>query len=266
MVKNILGNPKTRMRLMNKTYVFDVECFQNLFTATFVNVADEQDKHVFHIGLGKTDYSDIVYFLKQEMELVGYNNISYDNPMLRYIMNYKGPALNKDLFALSSKLINDFYRDDEAIRKLRYPRPGSYSWTSVDLMAMLAFDKLGISLKQTAINLKWHRIQDLPIEFDRAVGDLELEMVLDYNLNDVLITKKLYEVTTPLRELRRDLSKIYGINLNSASDSKMGNLIINSMYVTVLNVDINSIKDLRTKRDKVLLGDCIPEYVKFQKP
>jgi len=38
--------------------------------------------------------------------------------------------------------------------ELRYPRKQLFAWRSVDLMRILAFDRLGISLKQTAINLK----------------------------------------------------------------------------------------------------------------
>ena len=81
-----------------KILAYDIEIFPNLFTATFKNVDDETDINVFYIGLNKNDYSDIQLFLKNEMTLVGYNNISYDDPILRYIESYKGSSLNKDLF------------------------------------------------------------------------------------------------------------------------------------------------------------------------
>ena len=76
-----------------------------------------------------------------------------------------------------------------------------YPWSSIDLMRILAFDTLGVSLKQTSINLKWHKIQDLPIYFDSKVEPEQLQMVLDYNLNDVLITKRLYEEIEPIRNI-----------------------------------------------------------------
>jgi hypothetical protein len=131
-------------------------------------------------------------------------------------------------------------------------------------MTILAFDKLGISLKQTAINLKHNKIQDLPLPYDHYVTDLELKTVLDYNLNDVLITLKLYEEIAPLRKLRDDLTSIYGIDLKSASDSRVANLILEHIYATELKVNIKDIKDKRTRRDSVRLGDCIAPFIKFQ--
>lgn len=247
-------------------YAYDIESFKNLFTVTFVNVEDEGEKYVFYTGLEKNDYSDIKKFLNQEMTLIGYNNISYDNPMLRFVMSYDGEKLASEAFALSGKLIDEGYRNDKKIMNLRYPRDVVYPWDSVDLMKILAFDKLGISLKQTAINLKWHRIQDLPIDPNSTVRKEELDKVLNYNLNDVLITKRLYEEITPIRNLRSDLSLLYSIDLSSASDSKMANLILENIYARELKMDIRSIRVMRTLRDKVLLGDCVASFVKFQSP
>jgi len=249
---------------LNLIYSFDVECFKNLFTLTAVNVENSDDKHVFYIGLEKEDYSDLLKFLKQEMVLVGYNSDSYDCPMLRFIMTYKGDRITGDLFDLSKKLINEGYRGDKQILELRYPRKFLYPWRSVDLMRILAFDRLGISLKQTGINLRWPKIQDMPVKFDAHIQPEQLELILAYNLNDVLITKRLYEEITPLRKLREELSKIYSVDLSSASDSRMANLILENIYSTEMRMDIRSIRDMRTIREKVLLGDCVAKFIKFQ--
>jgi hypothetical protein len=249
-----------------KTYAFDLECFKNLFTATFVNVTDDSDKYVFYIGLGKGDYSDLLKFLNKEMTLVGYNNDSYDNPMLRFIMTYKGSDILPELYKLSGELISDVFKSDRRIIELRYPRKIKYPWKSVDLMRILAFDKLGISLKQTAINLKWHKIQDLPLAPDSSVNNSVLSLILDYNLNDTLITKRLYEEITPLRELRIELSKTYSTDLTSASDSRMANLILENIYSKEMHMDIQVLRDMRTRREKVFLRDCIAEFVHFDTP
>lgn len=248
------------------SYCYDIECFKNLFTAIFVNVNDENDRHVFYVGPDKNDYGDIKKFLEQEMVLIGYNNHQYDDPMLRFIMNYKGDKLNSSLYTLSSNLINDSYNNDRQILELRYPKKSMFLWKSIDLMKILAFDKLGISLKQTAINLKWHKIQDIPISPMDNVMPKDLQLILDYNLNDVLITKKLYEEIEPIRKLRDDLSKLYFLDFSSASDSKVANLILESIYAKELKTDIRSIKDMRTPREKVLLGTCIAKFVKFKTP
>lgn len=244
-------------------YAYDIESFKNLFTATFVNVENESDKYVFYVGLGKEDYGDIKKFLNQEMILIGYNNHSYDDPVLRFICEYNGDKLALEVFNLSGKLIDDNSKDDKIILGLRYPRTVLYPWKSVDLMRILAFDRLGISLKQTAINLKWYKIQDIPVSPTATISSNQLDLILDYNLNDVLITKRLYEEITPIRELRSDLSKLFSIDLSSASDSKMANLILENIYTNELKVDMRSVKVMRTHREKVLLGQCIAKFVNF---
>ena len=245
-------------------YAYDIECLKNLFTATFVNVENEAEKFVFYIGLGREQYSDLLLFLHEDMTLIGYNNHSYDDPMLRFLMAYKGSQITTDLHNLSAKLVDDNFRSDKQILGLRYPRDIQYSWNSVDLMKILAFDKLGISLKQTAINLKWHKIQDMPLDHTAKATPEDLSMILDYNLNDVLITKKLYETITPIRDLRTQLSALYGINLSSASDSKMANLILENIYAKEMKMNMKTVKDMRTQREKVLLGDCIAKFVHFK--
>jgi hypothetical protein len=246
-------------------YAYDLEVFKNLFTATFVNVDDENEKHVFYTGLDKEDFSDIKEFLNQEMLLIGYNNHSFDDPLLRFLMSYEGDKFTAEAYNLSStKLMDDNYRMDKQVMELRYPKKTLYLWKSIDLMRILAFDKLGISLKQTAINLKWYKIQDIPISPFSSVEQKELKSVLSYNLNDVLITKRLYEEITPIRELRIDLSNIYNVDLTSASDSRMANMILENIYSHELKMDIRTVRTLRTPREKVLLGECIAKFVKFE--
>ena len=89
-----------------KTYCYDIECFKNLFTATFVNVDDEKDIFAFYAGIDSHDYSPLIDFLKQEMVLVGYNSDSYDTPMLRAIMlNQKGSGITKSLCHLFGQVM-----------------------------------------------------------------------------------------------------------------------------------------------------------------
>jgi hypothetical protein len=247
-------------------YAYDVEVFRNLFTATFVNVADKSEVHAFYTGIDKLDRTDLLKFLKSKITLVGYNNHMYDDPVLRFAMFYKGEDFNGELYKLSSKLVDDNYRSDRALLKLRYPRDVYIPWDSIDLMKMLAFDKLGISLKQISINLKWHMIMDMPIDHMKKVDAKDLPLVLKYNKNDVLITDRLYEVLEPERKLREELSKLYHVDLRSASDSKMANLILEHIYVDELKTDIREIREKRTFRDTIFLSDCVAPFVEFKSP
>jgi hypothetical protein len=76
------------------------------------------------------------------------------------------------------------YRQDNKILELRYPKANMFPWKSIDLMRILAFDKLGISLKQVAINLGWEKIQDMPVDHNAKIKEEQAKSVLQYNLND----------------------------------------------------------------------------------
>lgn len=248
------------------TYAYDVECFRNLFTVIFINVDNDVEKHTFIIGFDKDDTEKLKRFLSKEMILVGYNNHSYDDPMLRYIKSYNSTKINSDLFEFSSKLVDDNYRQDKTVLTFRYPRGTTELWHSVDLMKIMGFNNIGISLKQISINLKWHKIQDIPLEINERVGINDLSMIIEYNLNDVLITKRLYEEIEPIRKLRIELSRLYNIDLTSASDSHVANLILEDIYEKTLRADISDLRGKRTHREKILIGDCIADFVEFNTP
>ena len=249
-----------------KTLAYDVETFVNFFCLTAINVEDRTDKYVFYVGLGKTDYTDIQTFLKNDLMLIGYNNHSYDDPILRYIQGYAGISLNADLFKLSGKLIDENERNDKQIMSLRYPRDVHYSWQSIDLMKMMAFDRSKTSLKQIGINLKCEKVQDLPVAYDAYIQEQQLDLILSYNANDVEITLRLYEETKPLRELREQLKILYEMDFSSASKAKIGAMIFEKLYTKETGIPIKALRDLRTPRYKIMLGDCIAKFVEFKSP
>jgi len=244
-------------------YIYDIESFPNFFSAIFVRANDEKEVYKFCIGPERNDLEKLKKFLNQKIGLVGYNNHSYDDAMLRYVIDYQYKTnLLKNSHKISDMLVNNDYISDNKIKKLRYSK-NTYLWKTIDLMRILGFNKLGVSLKQTAINLKWHKIQDLPFPPDKIIKKCEIDTILKYNLNDVLITKKLYEEIKPLRVLRNELSKIYSVDLTSASNSKIANIILENVYASKLKRDISEIKKKRTYRQKILLGDCISPMIEF---
>lgn len=245
-----------------KKYAYDIEVFPNFFSATFLD-CDSKKEFSFTIYKEIDDRQKLIEFLDRDIQIIGFNNISYDGPILYYIIsNKKKKNIVSDLFNISTRLISDEHRNDEDLRKIRFPR--DVKWSQMDLMKIMAFDMLGVSLKQIAINLKWRRIQDLPLPYDHMVESDEVKLILDYNLNDVLITYQLYTAIQPQISLRSQLGELFGVNLTSASDSKMANIILEKIYVEEAHIDINSLKNLRTKRSQVRIGDCLGEHIEFQ--
>ncbi len=254
-----------------KKYFYDVESFPNFFCATFQDESGE-DITQYSVGCGRDDLKSLLSFLNKESVLIGFNNISYDDPVLRFIQTWdKNGNLPDRIFRLSARLISDASRQDDDIRALRYPRSwdskdGKFTWKSIDTLKIMAFDKLGIGLKQIAINLKHKLIQDLPYTYNHTLTEDEADIVLKYNINDVEITKKLYIAIKPQVDLRTEISKLYSVDVTNASDSKMGNIILEHFYKDELGADIKQLRDLRTKREFVNLKDCIPAVIQFSTP
>jgi len=243
-------------------YVYDIEIFPNFFSVTFLN-NENGNKTVFAIFKERDDRTSLSEFLDREILLIGYNNLAYDGAILTFLTeNINTKNINAELYKLSQQLISDESRFDGRLIKLKYPK--EVKRKQMDLMKILAFDKLGVSLKQVAINLCWYKIQDLPLPYDHKVKQDEVDLILDYNLNDVLITKQLFNSILPQIELRKELGKLYNVDFTNASDSKMANLILENIYTKEAKIDIKELKDLRTERESVSLKECIGINIEFQ--
>lgn len=250
--------------IFQKLYNYDIEVFPNMFCATFKDF--ETGKHfLFSIFEDRNDLDSLKRFLNRQITLIGYNNIMYDGTVIQYLLQMKNlKNVNKELFEFSSDLIgSDRGYASYRFRKYQYPEePTPYS--QIDLMKIIEISGIAPSLKQVAISLKWHRIQDLPLEYDAIVSKEEEEVVYDYNLNDVGITEKLYTTILPRIELREKLSVIYGVDLINSSNSKMADKILERSYANQLKADMKIIRNLRTKRKQFYLRECIAEPIEFE--
>lgn len=244
-------------------YVFDVETFPNFFCATFKDL-DTQKKYLFKLYNIIDHRESLQRFLNRNIEIIGYNNIVFDTPVLIHVLNtlkLEPAQAVQSIYHIAQKLISEEGRFDKELKALRYPR--NIKFHQVDLMKLMAFDMLGVSLKQIAINLKWPKIQDLPLPYDHWVMPSEAEIIYDYNWNDVGITEALYKAIQPQIKLRQDLSAEYGVDLTSSSDSNMANRMLDHIYVTQTGADLSVLKDLRTSRSMIEVRNCIGKNIEF---
>ena len=254
---------------MNSKYCYDLEVFPNFFSATFINTADEKDKHVFLVFDTRNDIDKLLQFINSKPTyLIGYNNKRYDDLIINHIYNNsidfswgKISDITKNLYELSTKLIKtkDHWRDKDIseLTKCKY-------YKSIDLMKILAFDKLKIGLKQVAVNLKWHLIQDLPIPYDSDVFDSQIKEIVRYNENDVLITKCLYTKLLPEIKLRAEIGSLYKLDLLNCSNSAIGDKLIVDMYSKETGQDYYDFKELRTNRTSIKVADILSPIIKFE--
>lgn len=111
------------------------------------------------------------------------------------------------------------------------------------------------SLKQVAIHLRWPRLQDLPYKPTEPLTHEQMDVVLDYNLNDVAITRALYLKVIPKIQMRRDTGQMFDVDLVNASESKIANVIFEKK--------IGRPKVRKTPRDKILGQDIVANNIVF---
>ncbi len=255
-------------------FAYDIEVYPNLFCVIFFNVdSKDSPKQVSKgKGLSHPDVLNFVYspefgindlerlekfLLDENTTLIGFNNLYYDTPVLDYVLTEHPDT--EEIFEFSVETISRLNGNGGG----RY-RERNFKWDEIDLMKAYAFDALGVSLKQVSINLQWWRVQDLPFAFDEPLSMDEIATVLDYNLNDVLITAELYNSSHEMMTMRKELSMSYGIDFRSASDSRMANLMLNKFYADKTGIPYENFSTLRTERKLVWLRNCLGKNISFK--
>lgn len=227
----------------------------------------------FKSGNWKNDGALIMDFFIQHKILTGYNSNNYDRYMLDVFINsYKyldnrgfnkkeGKHITQILFDHSSSCVqfgNGYGRLLDF--KKYYKRP----FTDYDIQKILYLDKTFTSLKQVAICLKWYRIQNLPIPFNKPILENEIFDIFDYNVNDVLITLTLKRNQKSEIELREDISEEFGIDVRNMSRSSIGKAITTSLYEKFSGVSKKDFIDTRTDRYRISISSILSDRIQFK--
>ena len=233
------------------TYIYDIETYVNYFGIIFKDPKTGVIKE-FIIYKDRNDLNKLRQFILFEVDwLIGYNNFYFDNQLLNYICSNEEITV-QDIYNLAYRIINS--RDDFWEYKYNLP------FKSIDLMKVGNLQK---SLKLVAVNLKWPKIQDLPIEWNNAITDDQLELMHKYNLNDVEITEALYNKLLPEIKVRAEAEKLYNVSLISESDSGMANRLMEKFYSEATGQSKHEFKKLRTERNIVFFSSVVFDDIIF---
>ena len=258
----------TTPKLDHGVWVYDIEQFANFHSFTAYNVATKVVKAFVLFDHSRFELKEYLDFLKNEAcVLIGYNNVNYDYPMLHYLMengdkwlahNIPPATVLKCMYQQGQFIINSEY---SAIyqNKVKIPQ--------IDLYRIHHFDNINkaTSLKWIEFALRWHRVQDLPFNFNHYVSADEIDDILDYNLNDVMATNEFLNASKKELELRISLSREYNNpTLINANDAKIGSEIFAHYLSVDMEIPISRLKRMRTRRKEIALSECIMSYVKFK--
>lgn len=251
--------------------IYDIEILRNCFIYMDIDSVSD-DINIFVIHPSRNDLSKLIPYLKSLKGHIGFNNLSFDSQICQFIIdnydNGKWDNLTIDeildaIFKFSQECINK-----QDVGFPTYDERNLYC-KQLDLLKIHHFDNQAKrqSLKGLQCNLNWHKVQEMPIEFDSYIDEGQLELVIEYCKNDILSTKHLYKnkASKDAIELRKGLAKSYNLDHTCVnwSDSKIGSELILKFYCEHTKRNPKEVRRLRTNRESIDLKDCIPKNVKF---
>lgn len=257
---------------MNKRWIYDLEIYPNLFLLCG-KVPGTNIRIKFQVSPLGDDRDAMLGWLQVVEEMVGFNNIFYDYPMLHYALEKLWDLHPKDfckkLFEYSDGIIHGTRRKPFNIIPVR---------KQIDLFLINHFDNQAktASLKLLEFNLKMYNIQELPYTPGTILTNNEILEVIKYCDNDVDATELVYNETLAEIELREKLSPQYQIDFTNYNSTKIGEWILISKIIKELGesavydyyeTDRGLKKFIKnTPRETIDLNDVVFNYVQFTTP
>ena len=241
---------------------YDIEVLKNLFTATLIDIKTGVASQ-FVVHDSRNDFIAMCEYLKEVKGMVGFNNVDFDYAVLHPFLKdqslwvfWTGDSLAKAIYKRAQKVIKEDWRKD-------------YDFPIIpqrDLYRIWHFNNKAraTSLKYLEINMDWKNVQEMPIKHTAVIKTQEeIDMVLDYNMNDVLATIEFYHLSKDKIKMRNALGKKYDKDFGNASDTRIGERIFVLEMAKRTGRSEKDIASRRTHRKNIVLRDFIIEGIKF---
>jgi len=221
--------------MKKKTSVFDCEVAPNRAMVGFMEINTGKVKQFQY-----DESKKIAKYLRKH-RVVGFNNKNYDDIIVTQMLN---GANAKEIYEVSIDLVEgDGRRWDYSVSNLLKD--------SIDIMEVATGQA---SLKLYGARLNAQKLQDLPYSPHEKHSKKMWDEVMRYNVNDLELTKLLYETLLPQLEIRKSIGKQYGIDVMSRSDAQVAEDVFKKVLGITKKPSIDKPKSVRYKA---------PKYVKF---
>lgn len=213
-----------------KEIIYDLEVMPNIFLAGFYDPA--RDKCLFfEMSPFHNHYHMLIQYLehlkKQNVVMVGFNNYSYDYPVLHSLLH-----LTEDRLAVprawkkSCDIIGSMKKGDRFVhviwdRDMYIPQ--------LDLFKLHHFDNKAktVSLKRLEFNMRRKDIVEYTEGFDHMLtSEEEIRQLKEYNRSDLLATAQFRQMSEEAVSFRETLIPEFGIEVLNYNDTKIGEKLI----------------------------------------
>lgn len=231
--------------------VFDIEIYKNFFCVIFLDINSGEVFSWEMVPGERLDRERLRRFVSKHL-IIGFNSANFDLPVLFGAI--AGLSV-ETLKQIADDIIVGGMKPWDVERQygIKIPRDLNH----IDLIEV-APGKASLKIYNGRLHGK--RMQDLPIEPDAALTPREMDVTYDYCLNDLQATKLLYTSLLPQIELRRTMSKEYGIDLRSKSDAQVAEAVIKG--------EVGEILGETPKRPEIAPGTSydyhIPDYIRYE--
>lgn len=255
--------------------VYDIESLSNLFTYTGYDL-NTKTYTQFVIHESKNDYEKLYNHLKRkDLILIGFNNDSYDYPILHHLLNHYNDYINNSGFMISQYV----YQKSQEIISMEFSEIADKNKfiPQIDLYKIhhLNNKARACSLKQLEVYMRMKNVEEMPFDHTHWCDEKDIESILKYNKNDVLATVIFFFLTigktdNPIYKeknkikLRLDLNKKYKLGCLNFPDVKIGEQLMLKLYCNETGLNKWDVKKLKSPRDKINLKDCVPSWTSFK--
>ena len=196
---------------MNDRIIYDIETYPNVFTLAAEH-ADYPIKWYFEISPWRHDGAEIyawfIWMVSRNAQMVGFNNVGFDYPVIHILARMNGNETAERLYAKAMQIIGS--QDGNRFEHMVYPKDRIVP--QIDLFKIHHFDNKSksTSLKALEFNMRMDNVEDLPFPVGTVLNQEQTRVLRHYNGHDTTATKKFYVHTLPMIEFREKLGLKYG--------------------------------------------------------
>jgi hypothetical protein len=256
---------------MKTHWVMDYETLSNCFIAVFEDIKSEEQE-IFVVHESKNDIVKLLTFLMRNINYdewhVSFNGLGFDSQITEHILQNADTLLEwsgEDIAKFVYSKAQDTIRRQNENEFLEFS-PRDLQIRQVDVFKLNHWDNPAkrSSLKWIQFSMDWKNIIDMPIHHSSMIKADQIDSIITYCINDVKSTKQIMKLSKSQIDLRGTLTEEYGIDLYSASEPRISKELFMYFLSKETGIKKYDLRQLRTKRDKIVVKDIILPYIKFK--